>query len=170
MDNEVTLYRNELNGEEMDSFIKGICSSFSEALFMAEFFDRNEFTAFGGGDALKNRIDDLISIRIFDEKKQIKCRRIKDDLFWLTSDFSIDGWKKSSSGTRKDEQHIALWGYKSNDLGDLLYEERIPYLFSYPTRESLSARERYAITVQEFQDEEGRIFWDRFAAIGKWEG
>ena len=170
MDDKITLYRRELKAEEMDRFMQDICSSFSEALFVAEFFGQNELRALDGYNDLKDRIDYLISIRIFDGKKQVKCRKITNDTFWLISDFPIDGGVESSCGTRKSERHIALWGYKSNDLGDLLYEERIPYLFSYPTKACLSNGQRYALTVQEFQDKEGRIFWDRFTAIGKWEG
>ncbi len=154
---------------KMNDFrLSDFCTHFKDGYAVLEMSDENRFFALSSEKPLNESY--MISGILFDGRKQLKFRRLRDDLMRVAADFQISGWEKLwEKELSVRERHLILWGYKNEQLGDFLYEERIPYLFEYPGEQELGARERLEIVVKEYQDE-GWALWSRFAELRKYSG
>ena len=167
----LAIYGKDFTKQDLKAFMKDSFPDFSNGYAILELFGRNIFVVYNSLSNMGDLVDDMISARFFDAQKQLKCRRITDGIFRVAADFQIDGWEgKPISVYTEKERHIALWGYHNPGM-EGLYEERIPYVFSYPSAEveSLEERERMEITAVEFHDQFGRPLWIRFTGLKKWE-
>ena len=166
-EHEITIYGKDVAASDLDledykKLIQG------KAYAILELFHENLFCE------LSKIPDDvkpfLVSARLFCEDKNIRVRRLNDEIFRIAADFPIDGSGPSiwTNILTLRETRIILWGYVNQGLKDYLYEERIPYLFDYPEKAlATKDRDRLSLVVREYLDESGNILWSRFVRIEK---
>jgi len=170
MDNKITLYGCDLTTEKLKQLWSEWAKPFNgKGYIIAELFDRNLLVS--ADKAQDITTENLISSRFFDGEKQIKLRRIRNDLFWAASDFDPGGFSKLlEKAFRYDESRkIILWGDLKKCWG-FFYEERIPYFFADPLGGSLEEGDRLSVSVREYRDKLGVVIWDRFESIQRWQG
>ncbi len=167
---QLAVYGKDFAIEELKTFMdQDAFPDFSTGYVILELFGENVFCGFRSVGALEGLVDDMISARFFDGRRQLKCRRITDGIIRAAADFRINDWGEPDSRVyTTKERRIALWGYRNSGLGGL-YEERIPYVFKYPAEKQPEERGRLALTALEFQDGFGRPVWVRYTGLEKWE-
>jgi len=170
MANKIVLYTLECNIEGLETLWQELQRQFNEGLIIAEFFDENVMAKVT--EQKQKPLDDLVSARFFDGKRQVKIRRIKDALFWAAADFELDGLAKYQEFMELGESNrdIILWGAYNQDIQGL-FEERIPYIFDTQEtglNQKLSDKDMIAIKVSEYKDKSGYTLWESFSGLEKW--
>lgn len=146
---------------------------FKDGYAILEMFDENRFMSIPQIRSLKKPLNEkyMISGVLFDGEKQLKFRRIRDNLMRGAADFQIAGWEpvRQKETLSVQDRHLILWGYKNEKLEGFLYEERIPYLFEYPGGLNIGERERLEILMKEYHAKDSSAIWSRFLGIRKTE-
>ncbi len=169
--NEITIYGKDVAAPDLDfENYKKLIQGKGSAYAVLELFHENLFCE------LSKTPDDvkplLVSARLFCENKNIRIRRLNDEIFRIAADFPIDTSRQPvwTNMLTLRETCIILWGYVNQGLKDYLYEEKIPYLFDYPEKAlATKDRDRLSLLIHEYLDERGNILWSRFVRIEKWE-
>lgn len=168
MADQLVLYTREFDLANLKKIWEQLKDTFKDGYVTAEFFDTNIFSVAKNLPPIS--VEDLISCRFFNNKNQIKIRRIIDGVFWTVADFQPgEFFEYFNDQCQTLDRSIFLWGTFKPDINHI-YEERIPYLFDpalISPEDKLGKEDRLSVKVVEFKDSHGNILWDRFLKIQK---
>ena len=164
---ELKLYTKEFKPENFN--LAEFAYQFSLGYAFLEYFDRNLLVEVKALDESLPLSQTILSGAVFNKDYQLKFRRMGSDRIDVVSDLSIDGFSALSPGIDAEEmkeREIFLWGSADKGLGNLFYEERIPYLFDYPADpKEVNDKSRCCIQAKTFLDSCGNPVWVKYFGI-----